>query len=201
VPKAAKVATRYCCDLALAVLPSLRSIFMDVAGFVATKAKGGKSATSNTEADADFFATESGSRDKDDGAFDGSAFATMALMPALAPRPRPRRIARHRRQIVNRKSRFIAMLEAALAKKAATLALKPESSQASKFISGRKGRSAKAGAATGRLAPDFIAFVVGGLSKFSRASPEPSEDDRPAKKNNDHKIRRDFNHPKPPKPG
>lgn len=171
---------------------------MDVAGFVATRAKGGESATSNSEADADFFATDSGGRDKDDGAFDGSAFATTALMPALAPKPSPRRIARRRRRIVNRKSRFIAMLEAALAKKPAAPASKPDSPpQPSRFISSRKGQSAKAGAATGKPAADFIAFVVGGLSRFSRAPPKPGGGNRTRRLRNDHKLSRDFNHSKP----
>lgn len=175
---------------------------MDVAGFVAKRAKGDKSATSNTEADADFFATESGGRDKDDGAFDGSAFATMALLPALAPRPRPRRIAR--RRIVNRKSRLIAMLEAALAKKAATPTPKPDAPKPpSRFIGGRADSRASRQSprssppSSSKPAADFIAFVVGGLSRFSRAPPKKGSGNRTTGKPNDHKIRDDFNHPKP----
>lgn len=206
MPKAVKVATRYCRDLTLAVLPSLRSIFMDVAGFIRSGKRGDASAASATEATQTLVSTE-GSRDKDDGAFDGSAFATMALVPALAPRPSPRRIIRRRRrQIVNRKSRFIAMIEAALAKKAATPASKSESSsQPSKFVGGKADSRAsrrlpRSGTPGSKPAADFIGFVVGGLSKFSRAPPKPGGGNRPARKSDPDKIMRDFNHiPKPPK--
>lgn len=218
--KAAKLATKFTPDLALSILPSLRSIFMDVAGLARKSKGGGASAASATEATQALVSVEGG-RDRDDGELDSAGFlGSMYLAPAMMPRPTPRpRVRRRRQNMRSMRKRLRAFLDPPAPKARATTAT-PDTGRAggksdrrnpSKFVpapdrhdrggTGNKGPPPPA--TTARPVPESAA-----MSKFAQGPPEetsgkPSAPTRfmregVTKKPDAEKIRHDFNHPKPP---
>lgn len=209
--------TKFTPDLALSVLPSLRSIFMDVAGFVRKSKDGGASAASATEATQTLITLDS-IREKDDGELDTADFLGSAyLAPSMMPRPTPRpRVRRRRQNLRNLRRRLRAFLDPPAPKaKAPTTAAATDTAKArgksdrraprkSQFVPERqdKGGTGNKGPPppVAKPAPESAA-----KSRFARDPPKdrPSESSRfmrepPAKKPDADKVKRDFNHPKPP---
>lgn len=216
MPKAVKVATRYCRDLALAVLPSLRSIFMDVAGFVRKSKDGGASAASATEATQTLITLDS-LREKDDGELDTAGFLGSAyLAPAMMPRPTPRpRVRRRRHNVRNLLRRLRAFLDPPTPKAKAPVTTAAKARGKTDRRTPRKSQLVRVpnpqnASGTGNKgppppAPAKPAHASAKGSKFARDPPkeQPSAPTKfmrepPAKKPDAEKVKRDFNHPKPP---